>query len=113
MYDIFLPDFVNKNWPLLYTSSSMKASDFKPGVAYKFLWDGAWTPKLALLRSTDGKIVLKLYDADDEEENTLSVWICNEDELDALKFKALVCCKYYGTWEKATHVCGKNCPAGR
>jgi hypothetical protein len=80
--------------------------------AYKFkAQGGGWTPLLHYVKSEGG---LAFFKPVEDNESTLThsvlrMYITAEQDASVKEFKQ---CKFYGTWEKAPHVCGKDCPLG-
>jgi uncharacterized membrane protein len=99
-------------------SNPMKLEFLKAGFnhAYKFKdGSGKWTPYLHFVKQSDNKLFFKPVD---DTESTLdveviSVFLTTVPDLLAGEYKIFNQCKFYGTWQKAPHVCGKDCPLGK
>jgi hypothetical protein len=80
------------------------------GVAYKFKdASGKWTPYLHYLSERGGHYVFAPVEP---QEGVLSIFMAASQDLNAIDTKVFTMCKFYGTWEPATHECGKDCPLG-
>ena len=77
--------------------------------AYKFKAQKGWTPLLHFVKSEGG---LAFFKPVDDTESTLThsvlrLYITAEHDASV---KVFTQCKFYGTWEKDSHVCGIECP---
>lgn len=76
--------------------------------AYKFKdASGKWTPLLSYLSERSGHFVFRPVEP---VAGVLHIFMAAAGDLDALNAKVFTMCKFYGSWEPAPHVCGKDCP---
>ena len=88
-----------------------------PDTAYKFKGaDGKWTQLLTFVKLGEmgGKSVAFFKPETDHlstlTKRVLQIFI---GETDLSHYKTFTMCKFYGSWEKAPHICGKDCPLGK
>jgi hypothetical protein len=84
--------------------------------AYKFKdASGKWTPLLHYVAKKKDTFVFKPVEDTQSTAKVavISIFLAAEGDLQNLNAKVFTMCKFYGSWEPAPHVCGKDCPLGK
>jgi hypothetical protein len=79
-------------------------------IAYKLKMVGKLTPLLSYVGFKKGFYVFK-PETDNKstlKEQVVELFLATEDTV--ATGTVFIQCKFYGEWEKAPHVCGKDCP---
>ena len=78
-------------------------------IAYKAkLADGRWSKLMEFQRLGEmAGHAVAIFSALDPKEGTIEMYIGSADDS---AYRRFVQCKFYGTWERSPHVCGKDCP---
>jgi len=81
-------------------------------IAYKFKNEGKWTPLLHFVKQDADLLVFKpVEDTESTDKiHVISLFVTTTADKTCKEFKM---CQFYGTWEKAPHVCGTDCPLGK
>ena len=90
-----------------------------PDVAYKFkAADGKWTQLLTFVRVKENSATVMhvaVFKPETDRLSTLKELVIQVfiGPVDLSQYRVFNMCKFYGTWERAPHVCGADCPLGR